>query len=614
MKSQLGGLRRKFMGNHLITTEAQNNKITDRQKEDNVIEWLTFYQYRRNWHIYVDEVLQIKLKFFQVVMIYLMGISDVFWAICARGLSKTFVVSLGCIVKMNLYPYSEIVVTSSTVNQANKLVEDKLRDELIKKLSPYLLYMYEHEYIVITKPEDGYRIENKLNGSVMRVMPCLDSSRGPRATFLVYEEARLLKKGMIDSVFEKMAHPRQAKYLTNPEYANNPRWKEECQHIYITSARFKFEWFWNLFKSTFTRHFTDKYIRNNIFAGDIFLSIDNGLKTWGDYRNGLAGGEMDFEMEDLNVMRGENEDSFFNLQSFVKNQTIQNAFRPWTPQQIAMQQFPDFPQKKPREVRLVVADFSFTEITTNGNESDNTIFICMRGVWNRGRFKRYLDYIEQFPPNHDEEAVIRLKELYISYDADYISTDARNGGENVVVEFSKIHSHPEWGGYWIDHGFTMADEKYVHITAKEKLDWYRQRCIDKQSVRCLVPFLGSLNVNTAYWRSTKRVLENGWCELLCSMQDRRSYLEESGKYYDLTSEQYAEDLAPYAQTDMLIEEAINLQADYKNGIRLTAPKGKHRDRIVTFGMGNYILDSIENEWNKQDQDKTIDFSNVQLVW
>lgn len=43
MKSQLGGLRRKFMGNHLITTEAQNNKITDRQKEDNVIEWLTFY-------------------------------------------------------------------------------------------------------------------------------------------------------------------------------------------------------------------------------------------------------------------------------------------------------------------------------------------------------------------------------------------------------------------------------------------------------------------------------------------------------------------------------------------------------------------------------------------
>ena len=112
---------------------------------------------------------------------------------------------------MNLYPYTEAVITSSTVAQANKMVEDKIRDELIKKLSPYLLYMYEHEYLVITKPEDGYRIENKLNGSTLRVLPCQDSSRGPRATILTYEEARLLKKGMVDSVFEKMAHPRQAK-------------------------------------------------------------------------------------------------------------------------------------------------------------------------------------------------------------------------------------------------------------------------------------------------------------------------------------------------------------------------------------------------------------------
>lgn len=37
----------------------------------------------------------------------------------------------------------------------------------------------------------------------MRILPCQDSSRGPKATLLVYEECRLLKKGMVDSVFEK---------------------------------------------------------------------------------------------------------------------------------------------------------------------------------------------------------------------------------------------------------------------------------------------------------------------------------------------------------------------------------------------------------------------------
>ena len=31
-------------------------------------------------------------------------------------------------------------------------------------------------------------------------------------------------------------------FLTNPKYAGDKRWIEECQSIYITSARFKNEW------------------------------------------------------------------------------------------------------------------------------------------------------------------------------------------------------------------------------------------------------------------------------------------------------------------------------------------------------------------------------------
>ena len=88
MKSQLGGIRRKFMDNHLITTEYESQDVSS-SKEENIIEWLTLFQsFRRNWHIYVDMVLGIKLRPFQMIMIYLMGISDIFYAICSRGLSK----------------------------------------------------------------------------------------------------------------------------------------------------------------------------------------------------------------------------------------------------------------------------------------------------------------------------------------------------------------------------------------------------------------------------------------------------------------------------------------------------------------------------------------------
>ena len=43
MKSQMGGLRRKFLGKHLITAKAKENAMKDAQKEENAIEWLTLF-------------------------------------------------------------------------------------------------------------------------------------------------------------------------------------------------------------------------------------------------------------------------------------------------------------------------------------------------------------------------------------------------------------------------------------------------------------------------------------------------------------------------------------------------------------------------------------------
>lgn len=423
MKSAEQGLRRRFMEEQLITTQYRTSyKKTNQEKEENLIHWITFF--RRNWHIYVEFILGIKLRPFQQIMIYLMGISEIFFAICSRGLSKSFLAGLGAIVKMNLYPYSEIVITSSTVPQANKLVEKKIRDELIKKLSPYLLYMYEKEYLVITRAEDGYKIENKLNGSTLAVLACLDSSRGSRSTMLIYEEARLLKKTIIDSVFEKMSHPRQAKYLENPIYASNPRWLEECQHIYITSARFKFEWFWLLFKKTFTRIFTDKKTKCNIFAGDIFLAIDNGLKTWADYRNGLHGDQYDFKMEDLNEMIGESDDAFFTIQSFRENQVIEECFRPPSINDLYMIDFDTIFPKKENEIRIVGVDYAFANTVKDNQKNDNTIIMCISGIWKKNRFERRLDYIELHEASDSLGAADRARELFWLYHADYLVPDS----------------------------------------------------------------------------------------------------------------------------------------------------------------------------------------------
>ena len=605
-------LRKKFMENHL-RMGADSGSHVDSVKEENIIHWISLY--RRNWHIFVDMVLQIKLKPFQMLMIYLMGISDVFFAICSRGLSKSFIVSLAAIVKMLLYPYSEIIITASTIPQANVLVEKKIRDELIKKLSPYLLYLYEKEYLVITKSDDGYKITCTLNGSTLEVLPALDSSRGRRATFLIYEECRLIKKSMIDSVFSPMAHPRQAKYLSNPVYANDKRWLEECQSIYITSARYKYEYFWNTFKETFTGYFYDKRTHYNIFAGDIFMSIDNGLKTWGDYRKSKKMlGEYDNRMENLNEMIGENEDAFFTIKSFKQNQIIQRCFRPPTDMDIYLNHDMGNSPKEDTEIRLVISDYAFAN-TVSSQKNDNTIIMCMSLHWKGNRFERHVDYIEGYPAGDSLGAADRAREIFWDYQADYLIPDIRSGGEALYNKMTMELENPNHGVLWDKRGLTVSDELELHVVPEGKLQDLRNRTVDKNAVPCIIPITGSTTLNSTMWIELRKQLDNGNIKFLVPMQTYQESLEDNGDIFGMTSEEVANALLPYAQVDLLVNEAVNLKAEIKDGgVKLSEPKNGFKDRAVFFSYGNYIASKIENIWQRRMVNQKVDYTNIQLVW
>lgn len=611
-----GNLRRQFLNKQLVTSKAADSTgLTERQKA-NVKKWVS--RYRRNWDIYVEEVFGIKLYKIQKIMLHLMGVSDVFFAICTRGAAKSFLVAMGALCEFTLKSYAEIVITSSTVPQAAKLVEKKIRDEIIKKLSPYLLYMYQHEYIVITKSSssDGgsYTVENKLNGSTIKVLPCLDSARGERSTWNIFEEARLLKRTIVDSVFLPMGHTRPAKYLLKKEYQTN-RWLEKARATYITSARYTYEWFYTVFKDTVTNYYISKHEVYTPFGEDIFAAIDDGARTWSDYRkNKRAMGDNDFRCEILNEMLGEADDAFFNYKQFREAQVLTKAFRPYKPLDLIMGTDLGNTPKGENEVRVIAADFAFTE-TKGANESDFTQFVCMSGHWHKDRFERHIDYMETWPANDDDGAVQRLKELYFDYDADYVIPDVRNGGENIIIQFSKPLLNDERGSSWIARGFGMSDMQQYHVAPKDKLDYYRQRAIDQDYIHCIIPFVGTAANNTAYWRGMKRALDRGMFKMLVSMRDKQDAIENDGSYFQMTSEQLADELAPYGQGDMLIKEAVELTKEIRNdNIKLVEPRSGHKDRIVTAAMANMIIDLIEVEWNKQNQQDNFDADSIQLVW
>lgn len=613
MRPSTKPLRRRFMENELITTQVRNSGLVQGDKTENVKKWISFY--RRNIEIFIEEYLQIPLKPFQRVALHLAGVSDTFCFVCSRGNSKTWMCAVLAVAIMALYPRSEIVITSSTVAQGNKVAE-KILNEIIKRNSPVLLLMYEKEYLVKTQSDDGWSFENKLNGSTLKILPALDSSRGARATVLLFEERRLIKESVIHSVFRPMGHPRQAQYLTKSEYNQNPRWLEETKTISLSSAGYTFEGLYKHWKKCVVDMFTHPDTHTNVFAGDIFTSIQNGLKTVGDYNKAKRSStEESFRIEDLNQFVGESLDAFFSLESFKNNQTMDKCFRPPTVEDIVMcRDLKNIP-KGENEVRIIAADFAWTETKNHTAESDNSIAVCIRGVWDNDHFNKYVDYIEKLPTADDADGCARrLQELFSLYEADYLIPDARSGGEAILNALSKPYTG-DYGSVINEHGLTVCDNPHYHVAQPEKVNYYRSRAIDSNPIPCIIPILANVGLNTSYWRSMKQNLEQNKIKFLKSMSTKQTELEDSGEYFKLSSEDVATELAPYGQTDMLIYEAVNLKTEIKNDqIRLEAPRGGHRDRPVTLAMGLLIFDLIENEWLKQGQSETFDYDDIQFVF
>ena len=579
-----------------VKKEKNRPKELDPQvKRNNVKKWCTFY--RRNINLYASRHLKVRLHPFQHIMMYLMGVSQVFFAICSRGLSKTFIVGFFAMCKCLLYPYSEVHLTSSTISQATKMVKDKMENELCKKLSPILKYYYEHDLIKFHYGKDEIWIEFVMNESKMWVDPATDSARGGRATLLIYEECRLLKKGIIDSVFEKMAHPRQAIFLTLPEYAGDKRWIEECQSIYITSARFKSEWFWNTFKTVVQECYTNTRIPYHFFAGDIFLSICFGLKTISDYfKSKKTSGELDFRMEDLNEMLGEAENAFFSHDLLKKNQVYKKAYKFPTINDINEGNDLKNRKKQEDEIRLLWIDFAFAN-TTGAEENDQSVIGCTSLIRKDGRYRRVCDYITTHPASDSDGIDLKIREMFWDYQADYIVMDLRNGGEVMYNDLTKPRKHIQRSeNDWNEHGFTIALENSYHTVTQQKLDDLKSRTIDSQAIPCIIPMQGTPELNSNMWLDLQRKLRDEEIDLLIEDIEFEQKFEETKEYFSFTDEEKMRIRFPYVMTMALINEAINLSQEWREGkVKLTEPRSGTKDIIVSFAYGNYVSSLIINK-------------------
>lgn len=599
--------------------EREKNRpkpIPKEVKDKRTKQWCTFY--RRNLNVYIEERLRIHLTPFQHIMIYLMSNSQVFWAICSRGLTKTFIVGLFCLAYALTHPNAEIGIVASTIEQANKIVDAKIKREMIDKLSPVLKWMSDEGLIVITHPKDCAQVDI-FNGSWIKVMPALDSARGERLCIVVAEEARLIKKRIWDSVFTKMLRPRRATFIDLDEYQGNPLYLEEGKEIYITSAYFKTHWIWSSFKKCVNGCYNNKGVEYNFFAGDIFTAIKHGFKTLTDLRKAKQdSGELEFRMEDLNEMIGEGADAYFTLEMFQKNQILTKAFRPSTASEFAAGVDFKNRKKKESEYRILAVDLAFTGNAEGKKEESDRCAIEIITVHckENGDVVRKLEYIDSLDGANDRLVKQTIRELFFDFEIDFIVFDSNGGGEQYFNDLSTPFEHPERGSNWNSHGFGLYEDKDFQVLSEGVLNDLRNRTVDPQPIPCLIPIKAHGELNSNMWKSLWKVLNNGTLLLLEDELQVENKMDDP-KMVMWSSEEKMLYKNPFLQTSRLINEGINLSQSWRNGVlTLTEPRSGHKDRMSALQYGNYIADKIENKYaikNYQDNGTSTDYLG-NLVW
>lgn len=90
--------------NKSLPTYLADNAANDRQQKalEDVAVWASYY--RSNPHRYAEERLHLRLRLFQKILLMMMNLSNTFVFIATRGIGKSFLSAIFCVIRCILYP------------------------------------------------------------------------------------------------------------------------------------------------------------------------------------------------------------------------------------------------------------------------------------------------------------------------------------------------------------------------------------------------------------------------------------------------------------------------------------------------------------------------------
>ena len=584
-------ISKEAMSELIKENKKEAKRLTKAQMDLRIVDWQLFYL--NNLDIFVEDYLMIPLKHFQRGLLDDCVYYDIMDIIASRGLSKSFTIAILAISLSLLLPGVNILITSKTLGQSNKIINEKI-DILLsgekRGISPVLKQLRKDGYIVFKKDDTGDgRIVEVGNGSKIFAVCCGESGRSNRSNIVITDEARLIAKRDYESIIEPTLEP----YYFNGLLL-------EPKQIFLTSARTKDNWVWTHLKKTVTNHYKNKNVKYGFFAGDIFTAVANGIQTKNQYITRKENtNDLDFEMEYLNIWLGESETSLFKYEDFHNNQVLEKCFYPLSDLEYLENKKNNY-KFNDNDIRYLTIDIA----VAGGREDDNTTI--MLGALEKNTFRKRLEYPVSFRGLNSNQQIVLIKRLFYEYKCEYLVMDSKGVG-NVFFDMLTVETYDQEMDV-VYPAWTVNTDKILQISSNAVIEDKITRTTTENAEAVIIPIAGTADINTALHLSARKALKDGMVDLLKDDSDMELiFPEKDKKWILLSSEEKVQKLLPYYETRLMINEAITLNTDIKaDGVKVKENRSATKDRYMCFAMFNYFGDKLINKLNMQDNEEEID--------
>ncbi len=534
--------------------------------------WASFY--RENPHRLASDYLGIKwLRPFQQALIVACFKYTYVMIIASRGMGKSLIAALVCVLKCILYPGIKICIASGrrgqSLNVINKIVQDFMgsSDNLRNEILDYKVSTYFAE------------IRFK-NGSNIKVVTASDSARSARANFILGDEFVQIKKPILDKVIRKFkAGQRTPRFFFKDKYKNYP--KEPNTELYLSSAYYKYHYSFAKFKSFFKSMLKgDSYC---VMGFPYQLPVAEGYYPMEQIRDELREGDFDsigWSMEMDSLFFGESENAFYSFDELDNSRKITNVMYPKPFYNLLNDNKFKYPMKKNGEIRILSVDIA----TQGGNKRDATCFAVLQLIpYGKNQFLRNLVYLTTIEGGHTFNQSLKARRLFYDFDCDYVVIDSQGVGigvfDNLVQEQTDDTRNIIYPAWSCVNDETMAD-----------------RCKDPDAPKMIYSIKANLQFNSDCAVSLRDSIRQGKFRLLINENEANEILNSSKRYNSLSVENQVLFQEPFYQTTALINEMVNLSFEVVNGkIRVNNQSGIRKDRFSAVSYANLVANEFERQ-------------------